>query len=128
MDYIIKKNDIKLVSIAIYDDIDRGILIPRELEEDEILRLAVYVNHYLLDLKTGEPIYPVVTTPDGVISSSIYANTMYVMELYEYENATDEQLMYSAQIYENFLEKQEMVKGKKLIPFPQRCLYYNNKK
>ena len=125
MDYVIKKNDIKIVSIAIYDDINRGTLIPRYLNEEEILRYAVVVNHYLLDFKTGEVIYPVSTTPEGIIVSNIYANTMYAMEIYEFDKQTDEMLILAANVYENFVERQEMIKSKKLIPFPQKCLFYN---
>lgn len=128
MDYMITKSQILIVQIAIYDDIDRGILIPRELTEEEILRPAVFIDHHILDFKTGEEIFPVDVNCQGVIQSSIYANTMYAMETYAHPNPQDEHLLYACKIYEEFMAKQELIKQKKLIPFPQNCLFYNKQK
>ena len=128
MDYMITKSNILIIQIAIYDDINYGTLIPRELEEDEILRPAVFVDHHIIDFRTGEEIFPVEVNYQGVIQSNIFANTMYAMETYAHPNVTDDHLLYAVQIYEQFRQKQEMIKEKKLIPFPQRCLFYNNKK
>ena len=125
MDYMITKKDIYLVNIAIYDDINRGTLTPRELTDEEMIRHAVMVNNHLIDFETGQEIYPVEVNHNGAITSSIYANTMYIMELYEHPKVEDIHLLYAVQIYEKYLEKEKLFEEKKLIRFPQRCLFYN---
>ena len=102
MDYIIKESNIIIVQIAIYDDIHNGILIPRDLDEESILRPAVFVDHHIIDFRTGDEIFPVEVNHQGVIQSSIYANTMYAMETYAHPNVTDDHLLYAVKIYEEF--------------------------
>ena len=128
MDYIIKETNILIVQIAIYDDINNGILLPRELDEESILRPAVFVNNHIIDFKTGQEIFPVEVNHQGVIQSSIYANTMYAMETYKHPNVTQDYLLYAVQVYEKFKEQEEILKSDKIIKFPQKCLFYNRYK
>ena len=125
MDYKITKSQILLVHIAIYDDIHNGVLIPRDLKEEEMLRPAVFVNHHIIDLTTGDEIYTIKTDYNGVIESTIYRNTIYAMETYQYPDPSDELLLYALTQYEKFIKRQEEIKEKKIIPFPQKCLFYH---
>ena len=121
MDYKITKDDFYIVSVAIYDDIHNGVLITRQ--EKTEARYAVLVNNYLIDINTGEQIYPIETDYNGVICSSIYSNLMYAQTIIKYDKATDEHLLIAAKTIEDFFFRQELIHQNKLVPFPTTLLF-----
>ena len=121
MDYKITKDDFYIVSVAIYDDIYKGELIPR-YEENEA-RYAVLVNNILLDVNTGEQILPLETDYNGIIRSNVYSNRLYAQTIVKYDQATDEHLLIAAKTVEDFYKRQELIQQKKLIPLPTTLLF-----
>lgn len=131
IDYMIKKTDIYCAQIIIYDDFKRidGIpqLIPRNLKEEETFRKVLITKDKIaIDFETGDQIFPL--KYDGetkIVLCPVRRNTMYLVNLFRVE-ISDQDLEYAANLYKEFLRKQELIKARKLIPFPQNILTKNS--
>lgn len=125
INYIISKKNIFLAEIVIFEDIENGFLIRKEIPDIERQRLVLVKDHFMIDFKTGDQILPYETENNQVMNGSIYKNQMYCDTIYTLnpETISDANLLYAASLYENFLRKQELIKQRKLILFPKEKLF-----
>lgn len=148
MEYILTKNQILRAIVIKYKDIQNNILIPYknpcelkyvekknndgtinqslvlyegENHELEPTRLILFNDHKFIDLETGDELFELPNS-NGYIDGIIYQNQYYIIELLKC-NVSDELLTYATQVYEAFINRQNLIKQKKLIPFPKTRIY-----
>lgn len=148
MEYILTKNQILRAIVIKYKDIQNNILIPYknpcelkyvekknndgtinqslilyegENHELEPTRLILFNDHKFIDLETGDELFELPNS-NGYIDGIIYQNQYYIIELLKC-NVSDELLTYATQVYEAFINRQNLIKQKKLIPFPKNRIY-----
>lgn len=121
--YTIKKDHILLAAIVQYIDFDGYKLIRKEISDDDILHKVVFIDGKIIDFETGDEIQELKRDYEGYIDDIVLANKMYYHELYKCPKVTNKDLLYASKIYEYHLEKQQLIKEKKLIPFPSKQLY-----
>ena len=148
MEYILTKNQILKAIVIKYKDIQNNILIPYknpcelkyvekknndgtinqslilyegENHELEPTRLILFNDHKFIDLETGDELFELPNS-NGYIDGIIYQNQYYIIELLKCK-VSDELLTYATQVYEAFINRQNLIKQKKLIPFPKTRIY-----
>ena len=148
MEYILTKNQILRAIVIKYKDIQNNILIPYknpcelkyvekknndgtinqslvlyegENHELEPTRLILFNDHKFIDLETGDELFELPNS-NGYIDGIIYQNQYYIIELLKCK-VSDELLTYATQVYEAFINRQNLIKQKKLIPFPKTRIY-----
>ena len=148
MEYVLTKNQILKAIVIKYQGIQNNILIPYknpcelkyietrekngtinqslvlyEGENDDLepTRLVLFNDHKFIDLETGDELFELPNS-SGYIDGEIYQNQYYIIELLKCD-VSDELLMYASRIYENYLNRQNLIKQKKLIPFPKTRIY-----
>ena len=148
MEYILTKNQILKAIVIKYKDIQNNILIPYknpcelkyvekknndgtinqslilyegENHELEPTRLILFNDHKFIDLETGDELFELPNS-NGYIDGIIYQNQYYIIELLKCK-VSDELLTYVTQVYEAFINRQNLIKQKKLIPFPKTRIY-----
>ena len=117
---IISKKNIFYVLVTKYKELEDNHLIIDETCFNQ-QRKVIFINNHCLDLETGEEIYQLNREYNFVIGP-IYRNTAYISEICKY-CPSDKDILQAITIYYNFLEKQELIKRKKLIPFHQERIY-----
>lgn len=122
MDYMITKDDFYYIEIIMYDSIIGERLIVKEIPKEERYRIAIFVNNKLIDIKTETEIL-FLNTDDGYIVGPIYKDKYYVLSMNPVKNVSDDLLIYAANLYERFEQKQELIKTRKLIEFPGKQIY-----
>ena len=148
MEYILTKNQVLRAIVIKYKDIQNNILIPYknpcelkyvekknndgtinqslilyegENHELEPTRLILFNDHKFIDLETGDELFELPNS-NGYIDGIIYQNQYYIIELLKC-NVSDELLTYATQVYEAFINRQNLIKQKKLILFPKTRIY-----
>lgn len=115
-----------IADLCEYCDYDayNGILTEKELSHEEEFRKVVVASGVCLDLENGERYYPL-TIEDGIICSTVNANTKYIKDLTVPLNVCEEELIQGINIFNGYVDLMNEYKQKKLIPFPKRVLYKN---
>jgi hypothetical protein len=96
----------------------------KDLSDDERYRKVLLKNNTVIDLATGELIYGLKAENDSVCGP-IYKNYMYCNKLIKLKDnmISDNDMICASNKYINFLEKQELIKSRKLILFPQQRIF-----
>ena len=142
MEYILTKNQILKAIVIKYKDIQNNILIPYknpcelkyvekknndgtinqslilyegENHELEPTRLILFNDHKFIDLETGDELFELPNS-NGYIDGIIYQNQYYIIELLKCK-VSDELLTYVTQVYEAFINRQNLIKQKNLFLF-----------
>ena len=142
MEYILTKNQILKAIVIKYKDIQNNILIPYknpcelkyvekknndgtinqslilyegENHELEPTRLILFNDHKFIDLETGDELFELPNS-NGYIDGIIYQNQYYIIELLKCK-VSDELLTYATQVYEAFINRQNLIKQKNLFLF-----------
>lgn len=122
-DFIIKKSDVIFLKTIKYIDKKGNLLL---VDEDfiestfDIYRYAFLVEGHIIDILTGQEIYPLPQANEK-INGTIYANTLYYISILNCE-VEDALLIEAAKAYNNYLYQQSLINEKKLIPFRNRRL------
>lgn len=117
--YIITKNDIYISEVVAFDDINGNYLMYKSLKKEDTFRKVLVKDKLIIDFKTGDIIYPL-NIINGVIENTIFKDYMYCTYLIKpnLNQISDNDLLYASNLYKMFLERQELIKQKKLILFP----------
>ena len=142
MEYILTKNQILRAIVIKYKDIQNNILIPYknpcelkyvqkknndgtinqslilyegENHELEPTRLILFNDHKFIDLETVDELFELPNS-NGYIDGIIYQNQYYIIELLKCK-VSDELLTYATQVYEAFINRQNLIKQKNLFLF-----------
>lgn len=148
MEYILTKNQILRAIVIKYQGIQNNILIPYknpcELKYIEIKnndgtisnslilyegynhelepsRLILCNNHRFIDLETEDELYKLPIS-NGYIDGTIYENQYYIIDLLKCD-VSDELLLYASQVYNRFINRENLIKQKKLVNFPKKRIY-----
>lgn len=102
---------------------ENGSLYYEDATIEETMRLIIFADGKFFDLKTGDEIINI-ENDDGLITGEIYANTMYVQNIYNYdEELTDELYNRGQEVYQMYLLKKRLIEERKLVLFQQKRLY-----
>lgn len=124
-DYIITKDRILLVDVVRFIDYTRySLIMGEENLETEDLRKVVFVDGHMIDFETGDEIPELKNDSNGLVNCDIYYGILYWTQTYKCPEVTDDDLIYAAKIYDNFLAKQELFEEKKLLKFTPPLLYH----
>lgn len=117
--YIITKDDIYIAEVVVFDDINGNYLMYKDLKKEDTFRKVLVKDKLIIDFKTGEIIYPL-NIINGVIENTIFKDYMYCTYLIKpnLNQISDNDLLYASNLYKMFLERQKLIKQKKLILFP----------
>ena len=117
--YIITKDDIYIAEVVAFDDINGNNLMYKDLKKEDTFRKVLVKDKLIIDFKTGEIIYPL-NIINGVIENTIFKDYMYCTYLIKpnLNQISDNDLLYASNLYKMFLERQKLIKQKKLILFP----------
>ena len=117
--YIITKDDIYIAEVVAFDDINGNYLMYKYLKKEATFRKVLVKDKLIIDFKTGEIIYPL-NIINGVIENTIFKDYMYCTYLIKpnLNQISDNDLLYASNLYKMFLERQKLIKQKKLILFP----------
>ena len=136
-DYImIKKTDIFIVSTIRYSGSKNNLLVIDKnyvAPDSEIvkgldskikcyMRKVLYKNNHFIDIETGEELF-LHRDDDGLVEPPIYKNTTYIVNIYTAESVSSKDLLNAVETYKLFVEKEKLIKEKKLVLFPQERIY-----
>lgn len=136
-DYImIKKTDIFIVSTIRYSGsknnllvIDKNYVAPDSKIVKGLdskikcyMRKVLYKNNHFIDIETGEELF-LHRDDDGLVEPPIYKNTTYIVNIYIPESVSSKDLLNAFETYKLFVEKEKLIKEKKLVLFPQERIY-----
>ena len=122
MDNILPKENFFVCDVSMFERIGDTVYYI-ELDMEEKRRLVIFVDGFLIDVKTGDQIYNK-TDSESVIENSIFENTRYVETVYNVNGELTDELYEAGQkTYREYLIKKKLLEEKKLIIFPQKKLF-----
>lgn len=133
---IIKKTDIFLASTIKYSSLINDTLIIDEEYNDDYyiyegedlstkcyLKKIMFINKHFIDIETGEELFMMPNNEYGLVNPPIYRNTIYIVNLYNPINVSDQDLINANKAYNLFIQRQQMIDEKKLVFLPQERIY-----
>lgn len=125
MENLVTRDRILIAKIMMFSDYNAltGALTEKKLCDQEMYRMVIFMDGEIIDFQTGDILKHIDTDPDGLIESEIRINEMYIEELYNAPEITQEEFDYAQELYEYYLMRKKLFEEKKLIPFKQKKLY-----
>jgi hypothetical protein len=123
MDYTITKDDIFLAKCIAFDKRENDCLVVKPLETSEEYRTILLFRGKVIDFITADdlPILPV-DPQDGCVDGPVEADTLYIVEVYEHTQLTNNELEYVPTLLKKYQEKKLMEKNNRLTKFPKKKL------
>ncbi len=125
MEYLVTRDRILICTIKIFADYDQetGALIEENLTDQDRVRMVIFMDGEIIDFRTGD-VLSHIYEEDGFVTGEIYANTMYVDELFSADKVlTDEEFLYAQELYQFYLMRKKLIEEDKLRLFRQQRLY-----
>lgn len=125
MENLVTRDRILIAKIMMFSDYNSlsGALTEKKLCDQERYRMVIFMDGEIIDFQTGDILKHIDTDQDGLIESEIRINEMYIEELYNAPEITQEEFDYAQELYEYYLMRKKLFEEKKLIPFKQKKLY-----
>lgn len=120
---VVPRERILLAKILVFESYAKGMLIIKKLPKSEEIRRVIFMDGKLIDFATRDELQHLNTDKTGIICPEIYANTMYIDQLYKYKELTQEEYAYAQELYAYYKERQKLIEEKKLILFKQKRIY-----
>ncbi len=96
----------------------------RDQLKSERIRLAIFIDGFLFDIKTGEQILPIPEDNQGIIEGPIYENTLYIQKVIQFDrDITDEEKKLAEEIYNRYLTHKALIAEGKLLMYHKKRLY-----
>ena len=125
MEYLVTRDRILICTIKIFADYDQetGALIEEDLTDQDRVRMIIFMDGEIIDFRTGD-VLSHIYEEEGFVTGEIYANTMYVDELFSADKVlTDEEFLYAQELYQFYLMRKKLIEEDKLRLFRQQRLY-----
>lgn len=125
MKYLVTRDRILICTIKIFADYDQetGALREEDLTDQDRVRMVIFMDGEIIDFRTGD-VLSHIYEEDGFVTGEIYANTMYVDELFSADKVlTDEEFLYAQELYQFYLIRKKLIEEDKLRLFRQQRLY-----
>lgn len=119
----VTRDRILIAKIIIFDSYNNGALTMRDLTEQEEYRVVIFMDGKLIDFQTGDELMHINKDEYGIVYPEIYANTMYIDELYNHPNLSDKEYEYAQELYAYYKFKEKLINEGKLRLFRQTRLY-----
>lgn len=125
MEYLVTRDRILICTIKIFADYDQetGALREEDLTDQDRVRMVIFMDGEIIDFRTGD-VLSHIYEEDGFVTGEIYANTMYVDELFSADKVlTDGEFLYAQELYQFYLIRKKLIEEDKLRLFRQQRLY-----
>ncbi len=125
MKYLVTRDRILICTIKIFADYDQetGALREEDLTDQDRVRMVIFMDGEIIDFRTGD-VLSHIYEEDGFVTGEIYANTMYVDELFSADKVlTDGEFLYAQELYQFYLIRKKLIEEDKLRLFRQQRLY-----
>ena len=123
MELAITKENIFLAKCVKYQRREGNYLVRMPLDTNEEYRVILFFSGKVIDFETADDLQ--VLPYDNIkqeITGPIEENTLYIDQVYEYKQLTNEELEYVPTLLNKYQEKKLAEKAKKVLRFPRKRL------